>query len=72
MEKELYEALKYAYELLNDQAEKGYYPVKALAENGGNGYEPIIKALDSYEKPKENNDVYPKESNYEWRGVWGA
>lgn len=45
MENKLYEALVYAYELLKEQAETGHYPVNALAENGGKGYEPITNAL---------------------------
>lgn len=61
MEKQLYEALKYAYELLLDQAETGHYPLKALTENGGKGYEPIQAAIKACESPKgdigENNST---------------
>lgn len=46
---ELHEALKYAYELLKDQAEKGRYPEKALQENGGEGFRPIELALKQIE-----------------------
>jgi len=52
MKKQLYEALKYAYELLLDQAETGHYPIKALAENGGKGYEPIQTAIKACESQK--------------------
>jgi len=53
----LYEALAYAYELLKEQSETGHYPVSALAENGGKGYEPITKVL------KECEGEYLNESS---------
>lgn len=52
MENQLYEALKYAYELLLDQAKTGHYPFKALVENGGKGYEPIQTAIKAVESKK--------------------
>jgi len=66
MEEQLYKALKYAYELLLDQAETGHYPVKALAENGGQGYEQIqtaIKACESQKADDQGNCIKPAVSS---------
>ena len=43
--KEIQQALEYALMILEDQANEGLYPKKALVEFGGSGYEPILKAL---------------------------
>ena len=38
--------LEYALRILKDQADNGYYPKAALQDNGGEGFEPITKALE--------------------------
>jgi hypothetical protein len=37
---------------LEDQAEKGLYPSKALKENGGKGFSPITDAINAIHESK--------------------
>jgi hypothetical protein len=47
--KQIKDALQYALKLLKHEAEKGRYPELALQEKGGEGFQPITKAIDLIE-----------------------
>lgn len=44
--KDMYEGLRYALKCFRKLSESGHYPEFMLAENNGQGFRPIIKALE--------------------------